>query len=339
MLTVQLPLKDAEVEKEKLIKKGLLAKGYPPLKVGDYLYVPVTKKYATKYEFFEKELAEQKPILMPLKEALKMKLPAEVLERVKTAYDQVGSIAILEIDADLKAYDTVIGETLLNTNPKIHTVLAKDSSHEGVYRTQAMRLLAGEDTTIGVHKENNISLAVDVSGVYFSSRLSTERKRIAQLVKAGEKVLVMFSGCGPYTCVIAKNTQAAAVIGIEINPRGHELALENIKRNKLKNALTYCGDVWEVIPTVIEKHGLFDRILMPLPKSAETFLDIALEALAPKGTIHFYAFMAEEELPKAYSWIAEACKAAGLKESILSTTTCGQQSPRVYRFCIDFRVS
>jgi hypothetical protein len=36
--------------------------------------------------------------------------------------------------------------------------------------------------------------------------LSTERKRISELVKPGEKVLVMFSGAAPYVCVIAKKT-------------------------------------------------------------------------------------------------------------------------------------
>ena len=39
---------------------------------------------------------------------------------------------------------------------------------------------------------------------YFSARLSTERKRVADLVKAGENVLVMFSGVEPYVAVIAK---------------------------------------------------------------------------------------------------------------------------------------
>ncbi|MCJ7743713.1 MAG: hypothetical protein MUO99_04040, partial [Dehalococcoidales bacterium] len=72
-------------------------------------------------------------------------------------------------------------------------------------------------------------------------------------VKKGERILVMFSGCGPYTCVLSKNTAALAVVGVEINPAGHALAQANIVRNKLTNATTYCGDVRAVVPELVKK--------------------------------------------------------------------------------------
>jgi len=90
-----------------------------------------------------------------------------------------------------------------------------------------------------VAKENNIRLKLDIEKVYFSPRLSLERMRIAELVNTSksresknkksekkEDILVMFSGCAPYCCVIAKNakTKVNSVIGIEINPEGHKYA-------------------------------------------------------------------------------------------------------------------
>lgn len=341
MLTIKVPLAKAEEVKQDLHQRELFEHGYKIARDKEFIYFPVKEEFDSAFEFLDKDL-KASTLVKPttLKEALKGKLPAEIVERVKTTYDQVGDIAILEIDDELKPYEQIIGETLLQTNTKAATVLAKDASHEGTFRTQKMRLVAGVDKRVALHRENGVTLEVDVEEVYFSARLSTERKRIAELVKQGEDVLVMFSGCGPYTCSLAKNTEAKAVTGIEINPKGHALAEKNIERNKLRNATTYCGDVKEVVPKLLEerKGELFDRILMPLPKSAETFLDVTLSALKPGGIIHFYAFLHKDEFSKANTWIEEACQKASKRPEFLGTTRCGQQAPYVYRICVDTRI-
>jgi tRNA (guanine37-N1)-methyltransferase len=105
--------------------------------------------------------------------------------------------------------------------------------------------------------------------------------------------------------------KAKEVVGIEINPEGHRYGLENLKINKIRNARLCLGDVRKVVPELNEK---FDRILMPLPKSAEDFLDVALSA-SKKGTvIHFYDFLFEEEIPKkAVEKIKRVCKSKNIK--------------------------
>lgn len=336
MLALKVPLKDAEQVRKDLVERGLFMPGYKAVKDDGHLLIPVKERFDTSYGFEERDLPGQQERPKSLREALEGKLPSEVLERLKTAYDQVGDIAILEVDEDLKEYDAVVGETLLETNPRVSTVLAKDASHEGTYRTQKMRLLAGEDKRVTLHKENGVTLEVDVEDVYFSVRLSTERKRIMGLVMPGERILVMFSGCGPYTCVLGKNTEASEIVGVEINPRGHELALKNIERNKLSNAVTHVGDAREVVPKLVAESGGFDRILMPLPKGAETFLGVALAAANDGAVVHFYAFLHEDEVDKAYAWIRQACEAAGVSCEVRETVRCGQQAPHVHRFCVDF---
>ncbi len=338
MLAIKVPLRDAQKMKKYLLENNLLAEGFQPDKVKDHIYFPINKEFDTKHTIEEHKCPKRAQTKPTLRIALEEKLPEKALERLKTAYDQVGDIGILEIDEELKAHESLIGETLLSINPQISTVLAKDSEHAGTYRTQKMRLLAGIDSRIGVHKENNVTLKVDVEEVYFSSRLATERKRILELVKEGEKILVMFSGCGPYICVLSKNTLAGSVIGVEINPKGHALAEENIVKNKLKNAKNYCGDVKKIVPEIVEKGQIFDRILMPLPRTAETFLDTALMAIKPKGIIHFYSFLHQDEFGKAHNWIKVACEKAGKKYEVLKTTKCGQQAPYVFRICVDFQV-
>lgn len=270
-----------------------------------------------------------------LKEALAKKLTKKQLGYLRRAYDIVGSIAILEIPPELVKKEKLIAETVLNLHNNIKTVVKKAGIHSGRYRTQKMKILAGEKKKIAEYKENNVRLRLNVEKVYFSPRLSTERLRISNLTKKGESVLVMFSGCAPYPCVIAKNAHPKEIYGVEINPHAHKFAEENIKLNKLTNVTLFKGDVRKSVPKLKKK---FDRILMPLPKSAETFLDIALSA-AKKGTVvHFYDFLHKDEFGKAKEKIRKACKAAKRKCKILKTTKCGQHAPRVFRICVDFKV-
>ncbi|MBD3209400.1 class I SAM-dependent methyltransferase family protein [Candidatus Woesearchaeota archaeon] len=334
MITVKVPLQEAERAKQELMRQGYFLSGYSVQKEGDHLYFPVKERFDSPYAFEERALEARPEQPQGLRETLKGKLPADVLGRLKTAYDQVGDIAILEIDDKFKGYDATIGKALLDTNPKLRTVLAKATGHEGAYRTQHMRLLAGEDKRVAVHKENGVSLIVDVEAVYFSARLSTERKRIMERVQPGERVLVMFSGCGPYTCTLAKNTEAEEVVGVEINPRGHELAEENSKLNELTNVKNYKGDVREIVPEL----GEFDRILMPLPRSAETFLDVALGASHQGTIIHFYSFLHEDDYAQADTWIQGVCDRAGRRFELLGSVKCGQQAPRVFRWCTDVKI-
>lgn len=344
MLTIKVPLPEAQKVKKYLLENDYFAVGYRVIKEDDYLYFPVTGRFdGLSHAFVQRDVDERvRPQVSSLKEALAKKVPAVVLEELKTAYDTVGDIAILEIDEEHRSYEQVIGEALLANNPKITTVLAKDAHHEGVFRTQKMRHVAGVDKREAQHKENGVILTVDVEEVYYSSRLSTERKRIMELVRPGEKILVMFSGCGPYTCVLAKNTSASLVVGVEINPVGHALAQRNIAANKIAGkAVTYNGDVREVVVSrVVAEHGLFDRVLMPLPKSAETFLDVALAAVnVEKGAmVHFYAFLHEDEKDQALEWISQACAAADVSHEVQAVVRCGQQAPHVYRWCVDFTV-
>jgi len=187
------------------------------------------------------------------KELVKFGLTKKEQGLLKTAYDAIGDIAILEIDDELRKKEKFIAETLLKCHKNINTVLRKDSAHEGDFRTQKFKHLAGEKKKETIHIESGARLKLDVEKVYFSPRMSNERLRISKQVKKGENILVMFSGCGPYPIVIAKNSEAKMVTGIELNPVGHKYALENIKLNKLKNVFLFCGDARTVITGLLNK--------------------------------------------------------------------------------------
>ncbi len=334
MHALRVPLKDVEKARRELLQKDNLDTDYDLIKEEGFIYLPIKKKFDSEYSIFEKKFkkTEKKKSFADI---LKIKLTSEEIESLKTAYDHVGDIAIIEVDRELEKKEKLIADALLKSNKTIKTVLKKGGVHEGDFRTQKMIYLAGENKKETIHKENNVRLKINVEKVYFSPRLSTERKRISELVKSEEDILVMFSGAAPYPCVLSKNTKAKSIIGIEMNPEGHKYGLENIKLNKIKNVTLINGDVKIEVPK-LKKH--FDRILMPLPKSAEDFLDSALSA-SKKGTIiHFYDFLNEKEFDLAYKKIEKACSKNNMKYKILTLVKCGQHAPKVYRICVDFQI-
>ena len=83
----------------------------------------------------------------------------------------------------------------------------------------------------------------------------------------------------------------------------------------------------------------FDRILMPHPSDAISFLGCALHALQPGGMIHFYDFARENEMPKSsIAKIDRICIKEKKKYKILSWNVCGTYAPGKYRVCVDVTI-
>lgn len=252
VLCIKIDVKKAEEIRCYLLDNNLADTDYNLLKENNFLYIPVKKKFDSNHDFVEKNL-QKKEKKETLKELLSKELTDEEIESLKTAYDMVGDIAIIEIDNELVNKENIIAKAIIQTNPKIKTVLKKSGTHKGEFRTQDMEFIYGENKKIATHKENNITLTLDVEKVYFSPRLSTERKRIYEKIKKDEEILCMFSGAAPYPTVFSKNTKAKSIVGIELNPDGHQYGVNNIRQNKLKNVRLINGDVKEVV-TNFNKH-------------------------------------------------------------------------------------
>jgi tRNA (guanine37-N1)-methyltransferase len=271
-----------------------------------------------------------------LKEALKNKLTKKEREFLVTSYDVIGDIAIIEIPDELLKKEKIIAQTLLKTDKKLKVVAKKVGMHKGEYRLQKVKVLAGEKRKETEYKESSAKMRLNIEKVYFSPRFGTERLRLAKLVKEGEEVLIMFSGIAPFPLVIAKNSKPKVIYAIEINPIAHKYALENIKINKIEDKIKlYEGDVRLIVPQLKKK---FDRIAMPLPKGGEDFLDVAIKAAKKGAIIHFYDFLHEDAFEQAKEKVKAACKLAKKKYKILDLVKCGQQSPRIYRICVDFKI-
>src|SRR3989338_11157171 len=302
MKCVKVLKKDAEKIKKQLLEKGVFAVGYNPLIEREYIYFPVSKEVKG-YTLVEKNV--------PLKEKIK---------EYHGAYDQIGDIII--VGQDVKTSEAK--KLLQKVDVKV--VLRRKGLYHGEFRTQDLAWVVGEKRKETTYRESGVQMKLDVEKCYFTPRLGTERLRIAQMIQHGEKVLVLFSGVGPYPLIFAKYSKASLIVGVEKNPIAHQYAVQNCMKYPQIH-------LYNIDANDFSSPEKFDRILMPLPKSAEEFLLVAVQHLKKKGIIHFYTFAAAEDIPKKpLSLIKE--KISSFK--VLSIVKCGQYAPRKFRVCVDF---
>ncbi|MEM5794300.1 MAG: class I SAM-dependent methyltransferase family protein [Candidatus Aenigmatarchaeota archaeon] len=283
------------------------------------------------------------PLIEKLKEIFKEKLTEEEMKLLPSSFDIIGSrekaVAIVEIPEELKDKQEIIAKAIMKLHKNVKTVLKKASERKGKLRIREYELIAGETNTEVLHKEYGYLLKLDPQKVYFSPREATERQRIAEQVKPSENVLVMFSGVCPYPLAIfKKQPKVNKIVAVEINPDAHKYAEENVKLNKAeKKVFPVLGDVKEVCP---KYYGKFDRIVMPLPLGAESFLDIAIKCLKSQGGIvHFYNWGSEDDLySRALSLIEKHARKLRKKVEILNKRKVLPYAPKKYKVCIDFKV-
>jgi tRNA (guanine37-N1)-methyltransferase len=325
MYGVRVPFNKAQDVKKELIRQGVYAREYVPIKGKKDIYFPLSKQIQVGYPVVNKAFSKLS------KKTYKDFLDNRQISQGLSSFDLIGDIAIINVNTNKRE----IADALIRSNKSIKTVLNKSGIREGEFRTQRLSWILGERKKETIHKENGVRIKLDVEKVYFSPRLSTERKRIYQKINDNEDVLVMFAGCGPYPLVISKNTKAKSIVGIEKNPLAVKYFKENLALNKIKNVQAICGDVRKVVPKLNTK---FDRIIMPLPKDASTFLDVAYLASRVGTVVHLYDFEHENDFWLAKKKVEEESTKNFVKSEVKKVVVCGQYSPGKYRLCVDFVV-
>jgi tRNA (guanine37-N1)-methyltransferase len=162
---------------------------------------------------------------------------------------------------------------------------------ESPLRIRRLEWLAGEKRTVTVHKEFGCRYMVDVGQAYFSPRLSSERKRISDLVSPGECVVNFFAGVGCFSIMIAKHGRPRRIYSIDLNPVALRYHAANVSLNRVSGEIDMiCGDARTIVASSL--HGQADRVLLPLPELAINSLEAARQALRNGvGTVHCYLFV------------------------------------------------
>jgi tRNA (guanine37-N1)-methyltransferase len=276
-----------------------------------------------------------------IRERLVGRIPDRLLDSVPASFDilgsKSGSVVIIEVPGELMEYERALAEAVMGVHRNVKSVLGKESGRQGEYRLRGLRLILGDADTEVEHRESGCRFMVDPNLAYFSTRESTERERVASLVQPGEEVLVMFSGVAPFPICIAKEVVDAQVTGVEINPDAHRYGLINVKLNKVQDRVRLLlGDVRDVCPTLGKQ---FDRVVMPLPKGAYEFLDLAVSMLRPGGTLQFYHWAPENDMfTEAMALIKQAAERQGRDARFLDGVRVSLYSPRVCKVRVDAEV-
>jgi len=207
----------------------------------------------------------------------------------------------------------------------------------GNYRLRTLEFLAGVNRTVGYYKEFGCTFKVDVARTYFSPRLSTERGRIAKLVKEYETVANLFGGVGTFSILMSRARKTARVYSIDSNIFAFNLCAENCIINRVKGrVIPLFGDATNV--TRIHLAKKCTRVLMPLPERAREFVDVAISCLVNgKGIIHYFSHVnahdRKDALEKASFDVGDAFKL--YRHSILCTRVVREVGPRVYQIVCD----
>lgn len=330
-LCVVVPKKKAEPVRKKLAEKGFLRKDLQIKSDAKNVLLPVTQRVDLGFPIETSDFKE-------VEEAVKdyrvlVDVPDELRALLPSSYDTLGAIAIVKMAPEVVPYAKDIGKAIIATQKAIRTVCI-DSGVVDQFRTRTVKVVAGDKVTETTHKEYGLVFKMDISKVFFSPRLSTEREAVARQVNPGEVVVDMFAGIGPFSIMIAKNRAPKVVYAIDINPEAINYMKENIALNKVGNVVSIQGDAREEI-VKLEKA---DRVIMNLPHDAKGFVADAIRALKQGGVVHYYEIMEEPEVQARLSEIADIAIGEGRVMRELARRTVKSYSPTMnfYGFDLQF---
>ena len=332
--------KNANDIRKILLKNNHISRDYKLMTDEKYVYIPLIDEYdenqidsiKTQYSFevTNHNFTQSQHRARNFIDYLDNKIDPEKINDIVKSFDIIGDIVVVEIPDDLEDEKYNIAEAVLKFT-KRRSVYAKKSKIQGIMRTRQFEYLAGEENLETIHKENGIRFKLDISTVYFSPRLATERERIVSQVEDGEIIIDFFAGIGSFPINIA-HKKNATIYSVDINPEAYKYTKENIKLNKLKGeVIPINSDINKVIDTLPKA----DRILMNLPGTSKDFLDVAVNHLKKGGILNYYEFAADYETP-----INRVKKIAHPREiEVINKRKVKSQSPGIWHMAVDIKIN
>jgi len=289
--TITLATKFGLADKSLVIQREEESLNIPLVREPKGIELTTLKSQIPKFTIYTAVFSEKQLPPETLTQALQDKLSCELLDKVPQAFDIIGDIVVIDIPPQLKAYQSLIGEAILQTQKNVTTVLAKAGDISGIFRVRDYDYISGENKTKTIHKEFGCQYHVDIAKAYFSPRLSHEHERVATLVQEGETVVDLFAGVGPFSVLIGKRNPTVKVYAVDLNPDAVELLYVNVRVNRVeKNVSPILADAREIATTKLKASA--DRVIMNLPETAIDFVDAACNAIKPQGGVaHFYGFV------------------------------------------------
>lgn len=233
-----------------------------------------------------------------MNEILEALLPKDVT--VPSAFETVGHIAHLNLRDEHLLFKKIIAKVVLDKNkPKIQTVVNKMDAIHNDYRTMQLEVLAGNSSLVTTVVENGMRFHVDLSTVYWNSRLATERQRLLSCFRHNDVVCDVFAGVGPIAISSAKKVKY--VYANDLNPHAVDYLARNSVLNKLERKIeVFNMDGRRFIDYIFtsQKSRTITQVVMNLPNDAAEYLDAfkglfrrkSKDKVSTLPMIHVYGF-------------------------------------------------
>lgn len=267
-----------------------------------------------------------------LQTRLEDKIPPELLPR---RIRILGHVAILWLNPQIVKHKKLIGETTLEYNHKIQSVIRRTDAIAGPYRQPAVELIAGSQETETVFRENKVVYHIDPMKVMFSVGNKTERLRMSQL-GSDEFVIDMFAGIGQLSLPMAVHAKPRVIHAIEWNPDAYQYLQQNIQANKVTETYTsHFGDTSLITPGI----GKADRVIMGLIQGTDMYLEQGVQCLRSGGIMHIHEIGPKERMETELLMKIE--KVAALTDrrvELRNTRMIKTYSPRYNHFVLDVQL-
>lgn len=216
---------------------------------------PELKQYAQDHQIeFAKGHVELAYENYNLGEVLQKILPKGV--EVPGGFEAVGHIAHLNLSNAQMPFKRQIGQAIIDKNPAISTVVTKLGHIESTFRFYELECIAGSPNYEAIVVEDKVRFKVDVSKMYWCSKLSTERSRlIKDYFRPGHVLCDMFCGVGPLAVKAAVKCPSLKVLANDLNPMGVEYLKKNISLNKVQSrVLPFNLDAREFVRMLVDRN-------------------------------------------------------------------------------------
>lgn len=269
-----------------------------------------------------------------LKANLENQLPAEYLPR---RLRMLGHVAILWLHPEIVEYKELIGQVVLEYQPKIRSVLRRTAAISGPYRQPAVELIAGSSDTETAFTENRVVFHLDPMKVMFSVGNKAERLRMSQL-GTNEVIVDMFAGIGQLSLPIAVHAQPTRIHGIEWNPDAYHYLKQNITANKVDDLyIPYFGDTGNWAPKIGQ--GKADRVIMGLIQGTMDYLKSGILSLRPGGIMHLHEIGPRTNLiSDALESLEAVAQTLNRKVNLVNSRTIKTYNPQYNHFVLDIQI-
>lgn len=207
-----------------------------------------------------------------------------------SSYEQAGHLIRLNLPEEMDDnVASLIGQVLLDKLPGVRTVVRKTANISNQFRVLPLKVVAGVEDMVVTVRESDCTFRFDYSSVYWNSRLQQEHGRLVEMIfKRGDVIVDMFCGVGPFAIPAAK--RGCVVHANDLNPDSFKWLQENIKLNKLRDTQVraYNQDAHEFI--VGNHFEGVKHVIMNLPASSTTFLDVFPREGFEEASFHCYLF-------------------------------------------------